>query len=128
MESLVQVIDAAELTEIFDIPEDMVSNRVEVTIRPIAGAEQPKETITDRIEKFKSRHQNDTLRDYLRKKTAQGVTFAFDAQKVIDSAETEADLEARYKLGKQAWARHITETAGGKSRPDSTETIPSSGI
>jgi hypothetical protein len=97
MEAVVQVMEAEALAPVIQIPPAMLHRQVEVTVRLVEDTEQSEETIADRIAKFKKQGKN--LRDYVKQKTAEGVIFEFDAQKVIDGTETEQDRQNRYKLG-----------------------------
>ncbi|MDR0877201.1 MAG: hypothetical protein LBN21_04050 [Treponema sp.] len=114
MEAVVQVMEAEVLIPLMEIPPAMLHKRVEVTVRPVENSGQPEENIAEKIAKFRIKYQGETLREYVKQKSAEGIVFDFDAQKVIDGAETDEDRQYRYRLGKQAWAQHIRETSTGE--------------
>jgi transcription elongation factor len=107
MEAIVQEIDVEELTSIFNIPEDMRNNRVEVTIRPIRNEKQG--TTEEKIERFRKKYNRETFVEQLKKGVSQGFSFDFDVQKVIDGTETEEEMQARYRKEKQTWGNIMLE-------------------
>ena len=105
MEPIIQEIEAEKLLPIFDIPKEIWNSRVEVTIRPIGNT--PRGTTMERIEQFRKKYNRDVFVDQLKEQVAKGHPFDFDVQKVIDGTETEEEVQARYRLEKQAWGKAI---------------------
>ena len=105
MEEIIQEIEAEKLLPIFDIPKEIWNSRVEVTIRPIGNT--PRGTTMERIEQFRKKYNRDVFVDQLKEQVAKGHPFDFDVQKVIDGTETEEEVQARYRLEKQAWGKAI---------------------
>ena len=101
MEAVIQEIDVEELTSIFNIPDIMRNNRVEVTIRPIENEFQ--KTTAQKIKQFRKKHNRETFVEQLKTAVARGITFDFDVQKVIDGTETEEEIQVRYRMEKRTW-------------------------
>jgi hypothetical protein len=57
------------------------------------------------VENFRKKYNHDTFVEQLKLKLAEGHTFEFDVQKVINGTETEEEMQARYRLEKQAWSK-----------------------
>ena len=105
METITQEIEVERLFPIFDIPRDIWNGRVEVTIKPIE--KKPELTTTEKIAQFRKKYNHETFIEHLKEQVANGRTFGFDVQKVIDGTETEEEKQARYRLEKQAWGKTI---------------------
>jgi len=102
MEAIIQEIEVEKLLPIFDIPKEIWNSRVEVTIKPIAKIFR--DTTAERIRQFRKKYNRDVFIDHLKKQAANGHSFGFDVQKVIDGTETEEETQARYRLEKQTWS------------------------
>ena len=98
MNTIVQEIEAERLLPIFDIPMEILKTRVEVTIRPVESAFPG--TTADRIAKFRKKYNRNVFIDNLKEKAANGHSFGFDVQKVINGTETEEEAQERYRLEK----------------------------
>ena len=115
MEAIIQEIDVERLLPIFNIPLEIRNRRVEVTIKPIdlsaqAGS-KPQATATDRIRQFREKYNRQSFIEHLKTQVANGHSFSFDAQRIIDGTETEAEEQERYRLEKQSWGNAIKEKA-----------------
>ena len=108
MNAIIQEIEAERLLPIFDIPKEILKTRVEVTIRQIESVYPG--TTAERIAQFRKKSNRNVFVDNLKEKAANGHSFGFDVQKVIDGTETEEEVQARYRLEKQTWGK----TVGGK--------------
>jgi predicted peroxiredoxin len=119
MEAVKQIVDAVRISSIIDLPDEMMEGQVEVIVLPIhsfnsevRGLKEEKEnTTSERIRKFREKHNYKTFVDHLKKCVAQGVKFDFDVQKLIDGTETLEEKQARYKSEKQTWSKIIQERA-----------------
>ena len=111
MEAIIQQVDVEKLTSIFDIPHEMRNSVVEVTIRPIKKDAQ--NSTAEKIGQFRKKYNHEVFAEHLKKQAAEGHVFNFDVQKVIDGTETEEDMQARYRMEKQAWGNYIQERAQG---------------
>ena len=85
MEAIIQEIDVERLFSIFDIPRDLWKGRVKVTIKPIE--KKTHETTIEKIAQFRKKYNRQTFVDQLREQAANGHSFDFDVQKVIDGTE-----------------------------------------
>jgi len=123
MEALVRVMDAGDLPPVFDIPAEMRRERVRVVVTPVeeAGAkplkwleeaEIPPGVNKEILLKFQAAARAGVFKEHLRKKLAEGFTFDFDAQKIIDGTETEEDRQRRYRMEKRAWVEAVAERGG----------------
>jgi hypothetical protein len=112
MEAIIQEIEVEKLLPIFDIPKDIWNSRVEVTIKPIENKLQ--RTPADKIEQFRKKYNREFFIGQLREQAANGYSFDFDVQKVIDGTETEEETQARYRLEKQSWGNTIKEKGTGE--------------
>jgi transcription elongation factor len=65
------------------------------------------ETTAEKVENFRRKYNHGTFVEHLKKLVAEGHSFDFDVQKVIDGTETEADMQIRYRLEKQAWGNAV---------------------
>jgi hypothetical protein len=101
MEAIVQEIEVEKLLPIFDIPKEIWNSRVEVTIKPIEKSMNG--TTAEKIRQYRQKYNRDVFIDRLKEQAAQGHSFGFDVQKVIDGTETEEETQARYRLEKQTW-------------------------
>ena len=101
MEALVEVMEAERLIPLFHIPAEMRQCKVEITVRPLEPFSRVSDTKAERIRKFVERHSHEAFISHLKQKAAEGVKFDFDVQKVINGAETEEELEARYQSHKR---------------------------
>jgi hypothetical protein len=101
METFVEVMEAEKLMPLFHIPVEMRQYKVEVTVRPVEPLSQVSDTKAERIRKFVEKHSYEAFISHLKQKVAEGVQFDFEAQKVIDGAETEEELEARCRSHKR---------------------------
>ena len=105
------------ITGIFEnerfIPDKPVSipqkKRVVVTIEEEKYIETKPETTAEKVEKFRRKYNRETFVEHLKKQVAEGLSFDFDVQKVIDGTETEEDMQIRYRLEKQVWGNAIKE-------------------
>jgi hypothetical protein len=107
MDAIIQEMDVARLTSLFDIPAEMLNSRVEVTIRPIAR-EKP-ETTAEKIRKFREKHTHESFVEHLKQRVAEGFQFDFDVEKMINGTMTEDDWQEYYKIQKQAWKKAACE-------------------
>jgi hypothetical protein len=108
MEASVEVIEAEKLVPLFDIPAEMLNDRVQVIVVPLpkerdAGSEAEKKPKINMeiFKKFRERAESGEFKKHLKNKLAEGVTFEFDAQKIIDDAMTESDWQKLYALEKR---------------------------
>jgi hypothetical protein len=112
MEAIIQEIEVERLLPIFDIPKDIWNSRVEVTIKPIENKLQ--RTPAEKIEQFRKKYNHEFFIEQLKEQSANGHSFDFNVQKVIDGTETEEETQARYRLEKQSWGNTIREKGNGK--------------
>jgi len=101
MEAIVQEIEVEKLLPLFNIPKEIWNSRVEVTIKPIEKSFS--DTTTQRIRQYRKKYNRDVFIDCLKEQAANGHSFGFDVQKVIDGTETEEETQTRYRLEKQTW-------------------------
>jgi len=120
MEAIVQEIEVEKLLPIFDIPKEIWNSRVEVTIKPIeisirgtTAEPQPspkgvepevRGSPLEKIRQYRQKYNRNVFVDRLKEQAAQGHSFGFDVQKVIDGTETEEETQERYRLEKQTWS------------------------
>ena len=105
------------ITGIFEnerfIPDNPVSipqkKRVVVTIEEEKYVVTKSETVAEKVENFRRKYNRGTFIEQLKKQVAEGHSFEFDVQKVIDGNETEEDIQIRYRLEKQAWGNTVKE-------------------
>jgi hypothetical protein len=117
MEVIRQIINAEQLDSIIDVPDEMKHRQVEIIILPIARAsektryseKQKMQTTMERIDRFRKKHNNDTFIAHLKQKMAEGFTFDFNAEKIINAAETEIERQERYQIEKRAWQNTAVE-------------------
>ena len=64
-------------------------------------------TTAEKIAQFRKKYNRETFIEHLKEQVANGRTFCFDVQKVIDGTETEEEVQERYRLEKQAWGKTI---------------------
>ena len=107
MEAIIHEIDVEKLLPIFNIPLEIRNKRVEVTIKPIES--KPQATANDRIRQFREKYNRQSFIEHLKTQVANGNSFSFDAQKIIDGTETEAEEQERYRLEKHSWGNAIKE-------------------
>jgi hypothetical protein len=112
METIIQEIDVERLIPIFDIPKDIWNSRVEVTIKPIESKHQI--TTADKINQFRKKYNHDFFIGQLKEQSANGQSFDFNVQKVIDGTETEEETQTRYRLEKQSWGNAISNKDNGE--------------
>jgi hypothetical protein len=112
MEAFIQEIEIEKLIPIFDIPKDVWNSRVEVTIKPIEN--NHKRTTADRINQFRKKYNHEFFIEQLKEQSANGHSFDFNVQKVIDGTETEEEIQTRYRLEKQSWGNAIREKDNGE--------------
>ena len=105
MEAIVQEIEVEKLLPFFNIPREIWNSRVEVTIRPIENVSHT--TSSDKIRQFRKKYNRETFVDQLKEHAANGHSFSFDVQKVIEGTETEEEAQTRYRLEKQSWSNAI---------------------
>ena len=113
MEAIVHKIEAERLLPIFDIPSEMRYSLVEVTIKPLEKLISG--TTAERIEKFRKKYSREVFIGHLKEQAANGQSFGFDVQKVIDGTETEEETQARYRLEKQTWGNTIGDKFKGEN-------------
>ena len=95
-----------------EIPQ---KKRVTVTIEEHATEDLIKEnlvetmpeTITEKTDNFRRKYNREAFVDHLKKQVAEGQTFDFDVQKLIEGTETDEDIQIRYRLEKQAWGNAV---------------------
>jgi len=109
MEAIIQEIEVERLLPIFDIPREIWNSRVEVTIKPIEKTSQG--STAEKIAQFRKKYNREVFIDHLKEQVANGQSFGFDVQKVIDGTETEEEAQARYRLEKQIWGNTIGANA-----------------
>jgi hypothetical protein len=95
MEAIIQEIEVEKLLPIFDIPREIWNSRVEVTIKPIKNMSYG--TSAERIGQFRKKYNREVFIEHLKKQSAQGHSFDFNVQKVIDGTETEEETQALYR-------------------------------
>jgi hypothetical protein len=66
-------------------------------------------TSAERINQFRKKYNREVFIEHLKKQVANGHSFDFDVQKVIDGTETEEETQVRYRLEKQSWGNAISE-------------------
>jgi hypothetical protein len=106
-----QIINAEQLDSIIDVPDRMKRRQVEVIVLPVVRTsektqcreKQKTETTMERIARFREKHNNDTFIAHLKQKLAEGFKFDFNADKIINAAETEKGKQERYQIEKRAW-------------------------
>jgi hypothetical protein len=109
MEAITQVMDADQLSSIFDIPDEMRYSRLEVTIRPISKESASLKTKYELLEKFK--HGFGEIQEQIRKKVSEGQEFDFNVESYLNGTMTEDDWQNFYKMEKQSWGKHIADMA-----------------
>ena len=109
MEAIIQEIEVERLLPIFDIPREIWNSRVEVTIKPIEKTSQV--STAEKIAQFRKKYNREVFVNHLKEQVANGRSFGFDVQKVIDGTETEEEAQARYRLEKQIWGNTIGANA-----------------
>jgi len=67
------------------------------------------ETTAEKVDNFRKKYNRGTFVENLKKQVAEGQSFDFDVQKLIDGNETEEDMQVRYRLEKQAWGNAVKE-------------------
>jgi hypothetical protein len=119
MEAVKQIVDAARISSIIDLPDEMMKGQVEVIVLPInqfndevRGLQEKRQNIAaERIREFRKKHNRKIFVEHLKKCVSQGVEFDFDVQKLIDGTESAEEKQARYKSEKQTWGKVIQERA-----------------
>jgi hypothetical protein len=123
MEALVEIMEAERLIPIFNIPAAMRNEQVQVIVIPVQNGKAsvkpetdsepslyaPGDTVAERIRKFQEKNSHEAFIKHLKQKAAEGFKFDFDVQKVIDGAETEEEIQERYRMEKRVWANDVTE-------------------
>ncbi|MCL1992966.1 MAG: DUF104 domain-containing protein [Spirochaetes bacterium] len=75
--------------------------KVIVTIEEEKPVETSLETTAEKVDSFRKKYNRGIFVEHLKKQVAEGQSFDFDVQKVVDGTETEEDMQARYRLEKQ---------------------------
>jgi hypothetical protein len=86
-----------------------VTERYAVAVTFLYSVEkEPKnENIEENIKKFRQKQNN--LAEHLAKSIAEGKTFDFNAQEIIDGNESEKNRQIRYELERKAWAMSVAD-------------------
>jgi hypothetical protein len=114
MEAVVRITEGGKLPDYLEIPTELKKEQVQVVIIPFPKAEaaaKPKVN-GEALKKFQSAARSGWFKEHLKEQLAQGVKFEFDAQKIIDGAETEAEKQARFRMEKSAWQDNAAQRAG----------------
>jgi hypothetical protein len=74
---------------------------VAVTFLYSVEEEQKNENIEENIRKF--REKQNSLTEHLTESIAEGKTFGFNAQEIIEGNESEENRQIRYELEKNTW-------------------------
>ena len=95
------------------IPDKPVSlpqkKKVIVTIEEEKYVEASLETTAEKVDNFRKKYNRGTFVEHLKKQVAEGKSFDFDVQKLIDGTETEEDMQVRYRLEKQVWGNAVKD-------------------
>ena len=118
METVIQILEAEELTPIMYIPPEMRHGRLEVTIRPVekAASLSPAPIINKEIMlKFQQNAELGEAKKHLKKKLAEGAQFDFDATKLINGTMNRNDWQNLNTLQKQAWQKAALKKYGNSN-------------